>query len=451
MTMTGEPITEYTTEVQRIRGLEMPWNRGLSTDIAGSVQGLNPWHPQEFLAECVETICETGDMMTFVFRRVDGAPLAFRAGQYLNIDFPVHGSDHEPVSRSYSISSAPTAPWTFSITVKRDPHGLVSPWVHEHVRPGTVLDVLGPVGGFHLPDADRRARYLLLAAGAGITPIMSMIRTIRALPGRADVIVLYHAADPESFAFGQELGYLAMTDSRMKIYYSLGDRGLPDSWAWFSGRLSAVMLEQIAPDANGRQVYVCGPEGYLQQAHVLLGQLGVDDSSIHVEYFSDDHQLPPQYRNEITVASQLAQKLPQTTTSMPAHQSSELDRLTVDHDMEAAETPTEILDQRAPVEGSSVSIEDFETVGTGQFVMSFTRSGKNVRIDPGQKVLDAAQNAGIRIPMNCRQGMCGSCKSIKVQGEVEMQHQGGIRAREIEAGKFLPCCSTPCSDLIIEA
>lgn len=455
MTMTGEPITEYTTEVQRIRGLEMPWNRGLSTDTAGSVQGLNPWHPQEFLAECVETICETGDMMTFVFRRVDGAPLAFRAGQYLNIDFSVHGSDHEPVSRSYSISSAPTAPWTFSITVKRDPHGLVSPWVHEHVRPGTVLDVLGPVGGFHLPDADRRARYLLLAAGAGITPIMSMIRTIRALPGRTDVIVLYHAADPESFAFGQELGYLAMTDSRMKIYYSLGDRALPHSWAWFSGRLNAAMLDEIAPDANGRQVYACGPEGYLQHAQVLLGQVGVDDSSIHVEYFSDDHQLPQEYRDEIIVANGLAQEPPQTTILTNAYQSSELDRLTVDHEpADAMGTPEPLsgsFDQGALVDGTRVSLEDFETVGTGQFVMSFTRSGKNVRIDPGQNVLDAAQAAGIRLPMNCRQGMCGSCKSNKTHGEVEMHHQGGIRAREIDAGKFLPCCSTPCSDLIIEA
>src|SRR5699024_11438088 len=102
------------------------------------------WHPQEFFAECVETIPETGDMMTFVFRRLDGAPLAFRSGQYLNIDFPVYGPDNETVSRSYSISSAPTAPWTFDITVKRDPDGLVSPWIHENVRPGTVLEMLGP-------------------------------------------------------------------------------------------------------------------------------------------------------------------------------------------------------------------------------------------------------------------------------------------------------------------
>lgn len=125
MTITAEPITD----AQRIRGMEMPWNRVLNSTAApaGAAQALNPWYPQEFLAECVETIPEAGDMMTFVFRRVDGAPLAFRSGQYLNIDFPIHGPDEVGVSRSYSISSAPTAPWTFDITVKRDPMGWYLP------------------------------------------------------------------------------------------------------------------------------------------------------------------------------------------------------------------------------------------------------------------------------------------------------------------------------------
>jgi glycine betaine catabolism B len=174
-----ELLTETATqEPQRIRGLEMPWNRvmGSTGGPARAAHALGPWHPQEFMAECVETVPEAGGMMTFVFRRCDGAPLAFRAGQYVNVAFPLNGEDQDPVDRSYSLSSSPTQPWTFNITVKCDPTGLVSPWVHENVKPGTVLEMLGPVGAFHLPDADRRARYLLLAAGAGITPIMSMLR-----------------------------------------------------------------------------------------------------------------------------------------------------------------------------------------------------------------------------------------------------------------------------------
>ncbi|MBD4433622.1 ferredoxin reductase, partial [Xanthomonas citri pv. citri] len=76
------------------------------------------------------------------------------------------------------------------------------------IRPGMILDMLGPVGAFHLPDYDRRARYLFLAAGSGITPIMSMIRTIHSLPGQADVCLLYHGSSPDRFAFVDELDFL---------------------------------------------------------------------------------------------------------------------------------------------------------------------------------------------------------------------------------------------------
>ena len=106
-------------EPQRIRGLEMPWNRvmGSLEGPASAAKALGPWHPQEFMAECVETVPEAGGMMTFVFRRTDGAPLAFRAGQYVNIAFPVNGEDQEPVDRSYSLSSSPTEPWTFETPI----------------------------------------------------------------------------------------------------------------------------------------------------------------------------------------------------------------------------------------------------------------------------------------------------------------------------------------------
>ncbi|NNV09912.1 2Fe-2S iron-sulfur cluster binding domain-containing protein, partial [Geobacillus sp. MMMUD3] len=74
-----------------------------------------------------------------------------------------------------------------------------------------------------------------------------------------------------------------------------------------------------------------------------------------------------------------------------------------------------------------------------------------VRVASDVVILDAARKAGVRIGANCQEGMCGSCKVVKLDGEVDMNHQGGIRSREIEAGKFLPCCSTAKSDLVIDA
>jgi ferredoxin-NADP reductase/ferredoxin len=469
-------MTELLTETviqepQRIRGLEMPWNRvmGSTEAPARAARALGPWHPQEFMAECVETVPEAGGIMTFVFRRCDGAPLAFRAGQYVNVAFPVNGEDQDPVDRSYSLSSSPTEPWTFSISVKRDHAGLVSPWVHENVKPGTVLDMLGPVGAFHLPDADRRARYLLLAAGAGITPIMSMVRTIHSLPGHADVVVLYHGAAAGDFAFHQELAYIASVDSRVKVHYSLGDRSKPEGWDGLSGRLTAAMLDYVAPDANGRQVYACGPEGYLNTATKLLEKVGVDDTSIYMEFFTGDRQTLLEYQAEIALATDIAEEIAEEIAesaedyyeSQPSAfglyepgydsegtlQATGLPLETVDSDASGFENPEGTSD----VGAGSPDASSFDTVGTGSLTLSFMRTGINVRIDPTEHILGVAQRAGVRIGANCKEGMCGSCKVVKLSGEVEMNHQGGIRAREIAAGKFLPCCSTAQTDLVIDA
>lgn len=452
-----------------IRGLEMPWNRVLqnSAEPAGAAKALGPWHPQEFQAECVEAVPEAGDMLTLVFRRLDGAPLAFRSGQYLNIAFPVHGPHEEPVDRSYSISTAPTAPWTFAITLKRDAAGLVSPWVHENVRPGTILDMLGPVGAFHLPDADRRARYLFLAAGSGITPIMSMIRTIHSLPGSADVVVLYHGARPGAFAFSRELEYLASVDWRIRIYYSLGDRSVSGTWEGMVGRLTSAMIDEVAPDANGRQVYACGPEGYLDVAVELLREVGVDDTSIHVEYFTGGRTTLLEYEEEVALAEEAAaasaEELHRQAAPVdvygPAYDSDGLgDPLETEAPEREEETPVPVVGERAleVAEGGRRNRTPdepgaFATVGEGSLTMTFVRSRLNVRIDRDERILEAAKSAGIRIGSNCQDGMCGSCKTVKLEGEVEMHHQGGIRAREIDAGKFLPCCSTPTTDLVIDA
>ncbi|MDQ0261601.1 ferredoxin reductase [Sinomonas atrocyanea] len=468
--MTDVLSETHIQEPQRIRGLEMPWNRvmGSIEGPASAARALGPWHPQEFMAECVETVPEAGGIMTFVFRRRDGAPLAFRAGQYVNVAFPVNGQDQEPVDRSYSLSSSPTQPWTFSISVKRDNTGLVSPWVHENVRPGTVLDMLGPVGAFHLPDADRRARYLFLAAGAGITPIMSMVRTIHSLPGHADVVVLYHGAEAGGFAFHQELAYIASVDSRVKVFYSLGDRSRPDGWEGLSGRLTAAMIDQVAPDANGRQVYACGPEGYLNSATELLKKVGVDDTSIYMEFFSGDRQTILEYQAELALAADIAEEIAEEiATSAEDYYESQPSPFGLyepgydeDGTLPATGLPLETAnsDERTP-EGSSDAepeagtpdASSFDTVGTGSLTLSFMRTGIKVRIDPDQHILEVAQRAGVRIGANCKEGMCGSCKVVKLSGEVEMNHQGGIRKREIDAGKFLPCCSTARTDMVIDA
>jgi ferredoxin len=84
------------------------------------------------------------------------------------------------------------------------------------------------------------------------------------------------------------------------------------------------------------------------------------------------------------------------------------------------------------------------------YTIRFTVSARDVACAPGLTVLEAAEAAGIKIPFSCREGMCATCKSRLVSGQVDMQHKGGIRPKEIAAGKILVCCSRPLSDLVVE-
>jgi len=84
------------------------------------------------------------------------------------------------------------------------------------------------------------------------------------------------------------------------------------------------------------------------------------------------------------------------------------------------------------------------------FNIRFSVSARDAVCAPGQTVLEAAEAAGVKMPFSCREGMCATCKSVLFSGQVDMRHKGAIRPKEIAAGKFLPCCSRPLSDLVVE-
>jgi ferredoxin len=237
------------------------------------------------------------------------------------------------------------------------------------------------------------------------------------------------------------------------------------------------MIDEVAPDANGRQVYACGPEGYLNAATELLKKVGVDDTSIYMEFFSGDRQTLLEYAAEVALAADIAEEIAEEIAdsaedyfeSQPAAfglyepgydadgtlEASGLPLEAVDADSEANDAGSETNDGGSgtspEAEAGTPDASSFDTVGTGSLTLSFMRTGINVRIDPTEPILEVAQRAGVRIGANCKEGMCGSCKVVKLSGDIDMNHQGGIRKREIDAGKFLPCCSTAKTDMVIDA
>ncbi|WGP06080.1 FAD-binding oxidoreductase [Bacillus subtilis] len=337
----------------------------------------------------------THDVKTFELRAGWMAAVDFAPGQYVTMRIPELG-----LERCYSISSAPFGTNIFTITVKRVPGGAVSNHLHDTVQVGDRLHADGPYGLFST-SFHQAERHLFLSAGSGITPIMSMVRSLLARQGGfgTDIVFVHSASTPLDIIFRAELEQLAEVAGVSVIILCSRDSEV-ETWAGRRGRIDASTLAEVVPDAADRETFVCGPGPYMEAVRPLLAEAGVPSARTHEESF--------------------------VFATSPA------DRL--------AKAGARTMAAGAGAAGAT---------GVSHAV-EFTVSGRVVDCDESATVLDSALDAGLSVPSSCSEGACGTCKSVLVSGEVEMKHAGGIRPKEIAAGKFLPCCSTPLTDLVVE-
>ena len=171
----------------------------LYENLAAAEGGWNGWRA----FEVAEVQPESSVITSIILRPVDGGPvLAHKPGQYLTFWLDLPG--HSPIKRNYSISSAPNGE-TYRISVKREPHGLASTWLHENARPGRILKVGAPAGDFFLPEDPQRP-IVLLSGGVGLTPMVSMLETLAARQPQARVHYVHGARDIASHAMAIMFG-----------------------------------------------------------------------------------------------------------------------------------------------------------------------------------------------------------------------------------------------------
>jgi ferredoxin-NADP reductase len=366
-----------------------------------------PWAPDcwddQDQAElvCRSVLDITHDVKTFMFATDGDKVFHFEPGQFVTLQLEIDG---QPISRCYTISSPPTRPHLIAITVKRVIGGPVSNWLHDNVTPGKKITVLAPLGQFILPGPPA-PKYLFLSGGSGITPVMSMTRTLFDLGTDTDVLFVHAARTPADIIFRRELDAIAAVAPNIRIVHICESDYPSERWTGLRGRLSAAALHAIAPDLHERVIYNCGPPAYMAAVRRLLDEPGYDMAKYHEESFSFE---------SLPVSEQIA--------ADPRHLADADD------------------DQSTAAES-----------GVATFNVEFVRSGRTITCSAVENVLDAAVAAGLRLSSSCTQGMCGTCKTVKLEGEVDMQHNGGIRPKEIAQGKVLICCSKPLSDLRIEA
>ncbi|SON53613.1 3-ketosteroid-9-alpha-hydroxylase reductase subunit [Hartmannibacter diazotrophicus] len=334
---------------------------------------------------------ETHDVKTFVLAPKAPCRFAYKPGQFLTLDLDIAG---ERVNRCYTISSAPTRPGTISITVKRVPDGPVSNFLHDTLKAGSEIRAVGPMGEFTCVDHPA-PKYLFLSGGSGITPLMSMARSFHDLAEQRDIVFVHAARSPADIIFRDELALMARNLPDFRFAAVCEGDTIAERWNGFSGRLTLDMLKLIAPDFMEREIFVCGPSPFMMAVRMMLGEAGFDMVRHHEESFNFEElsAAEPEVAAEVTAA---------------------------------------------------------EDTGVKTFRVEFAKSKKVIEVPEDAFVLEMARKAGMRLPASCTKGMCGTCKSKLVSGEVEMKHAGGIRQREIDQGMVLICCSRPKTDLVID-
>lgn len=347
------------------------------------------WHSgEQKTLHCCAVHDETHDVKSFYFQCPDFQALSFEPGQFITIVPVING---QTLARCYTLSSSPTRPFTFAITVKRVPGGPVSNWLHDHLHAGDTLLASGPAGGF-TPVGHPARKLLYLSAGSGVTPLMAMTRASIDLAAALDIVFVHSARTPDDIIFNAELTRLQATTPGLRMINICESVGRHADWASPIGRLSLPLLSHAIPDFKEREVFVCGPGGYMAGVSALLTQAGFDFAHFHQESFT-----------------------------------------------------IEVLNEAPLIEAAPAREQQAD-----MYTVTLSRSGKTFSMSGQQTVLAAAKKAGALVPSSCSQGICGTCKTTLLQGTVEMQHNGGIRQREIDKGLRLLCCSKPTSDLVLD-
>ena len=333
----------------------------------------------------VQRLCADAVAVTFDVPPELADEYAFRPGQSLTLRRMIDGREER---RSYSICSPAGAPPR--IGVREVPDGVFSTWLVREVRPGDKIEVLPPAGSF-TPDLDEPAHHVLIAAGSGITPVLSIISSVLRAQPAARATVLYGNRRTDTVMFADELADLKDAfPPRLELSHVLSRE--PREAELFTGRLDAAKLCTLLPlllsPGEVDHWWLCGPYGMVTDAHSVLASLGVPPERVHQELFYVEDTPPAVVRHE------------DPTFDGP---SSEV---------------TVVLDGRSTT----------------------------ITLPRDVTVLEGAQRIRPDLPFACKGGVCGTCRAKLVDGEVVMRRNFALDRSELDAGFVLTCQSLPVSE-----
>lgn len=328
---------------------------------------------------CVSVRDETASIKTFRLRAGSGQ-VPVIPGQALVLKVPLPSG---PVWRSFTVSGVRDG--DLELTIKAQSEGGATRWLHDNFIAGCDVDARAPRGDFTLALRQQPA-LAFVSGGSGATPMIAMLRELAETEPLADVAWFHAARDPDEVLFAAELIGLQRIMPRLTVAVTVS-RTAP-GWFGYRGRLNRRLMATAVPDFGRREVFCCGPQGFMQEAQLVHAAEGGASSRFHTESFGGDTG--------------------PVVTPVPA-----------------------------------------SPVGVAGPSFQLKVNGRALATAPDETLLQASLRQGVVIPCGCGEGRCGTCMVRLVSGDITASPNGGITPEEAEDGYILACSSRATSDVEI--
>lgn len=309
---------------------------------------------------------------------------SYKQGQYITFKLMVNGED---LRRSYSVCSSPAMDEDLRVAIKKVYNGKGSIFLNTNLKVGDTLEVMPPMGNFHSEmNESNNKTYILFGGGSGITPMLSIIKTVLVKEPQSKVVLFYGNLNESAIIFNKQLTDLEIkyTD-KVKIVNVLEKPENANHPKELTGIMQPEMVEMLVnkyTTMGNNEYFICGPTPMMQSVEATLQKLNVPKHQVHLEYFTTP-----------VLADEVAAPI------------------------------------SAGINCTATIILDGDT---------FT-----VNVAPGENVLDAAINAGLDAPYACQGGSCCTCRALLTEGKVEMRVNYALLEQEVKEGFVLTCQSLP--------
>jgi ring-1,2-phenylacetyl-CoA epoxidase subunit PaaE len=349
--------------------------------------------PHYFDLKVKEIVQETKDAISIVFEQPENK-INYKAGQFLTLIVPVEGKD---VRRAYSLCSSPFVDADLAVTVKRVEKGIMSNWLPDNLKIGGRVKVMEPMGQFTSEfNAAKKRHLIMFAGGSGITPMMSIIKSILTQEPESIVSLIYCNRDIDSIIFKDVLEKMQTKDEgRLHVIHILDNA--PMNWQGYSGLLNREMLTKLferIPDwgIESTTYLMCGPEGMMKNVESLLADRQIPKEKVFKESFVQG---------------------------------------TIDKDKkEEATSSSEELKAR-------------------EVTIRYDGQEYKVMVPPNKAILETALDAGIDLPYSCQSGLCTACRGKALSGKVKLDEEEGLSQSERAEGYVLTCVGHPLTDDVV--